>query len=63
MNSSDPGWNAYVDRRLREHQEWQEQPFYWTAPYETGCAPSGWYQWKADAGLVYLGQSILDGEE
>ena len=25
MNSSDPGWNAYLERRLAEHKAWQER--------------------------------------
>ncbi len=38
------------------------KPFYWTAPADKGCAPTGWYQWQ-DSGLVYLGASILAGEK
>ena len=35
------------------------RPFYWTKPYDEGCAPSGWYQWT-ERGLVYLGESLLE---
>jgi hypothetical protein len=36
------------------------QPFYWTAMRTVQSAPSGWYQWTPQ-GLVYLGESILEG--
>ena len=35
----------------------QQRPFYWTAPNDGDCAPTGWYQWTS-RGLVYLGENV-----